>query len=285
MSHNLINNFRVHLTAQDLSENTIETYLNSIRAFSRWFSATNGYNLSSESITAQDIKEFRGFLQISGQKPATINLKLAAINSLCNFWQVSPGIVRNVVQQTTPPRWLDKRDQGKLLKQIQIQENGSITLKKKILSTRNRVIIMVMLNTGLRVSEICNLEIKDLTINPRSGSLEVRAAKGNKNRTIPLNLTARTNLEDWIKIANKSDGLVFNVSPREIQRVLQRLSWMTGVECTPHTLRHTFAHNLASSGIPLDQVAIILGHDRLDTTRIYTMPGMSDLSAAVSVLD
>ena len=144
---------------------------------------------------------------------------------------------------------------------------------------------MVMLNTGLRVSEICNLEIKDLTINPRSGSLEVRAAKGNKNRTIPLNLTARTNLEDWIKIANKSDGLVFNITPREIQRVLQRLSWMTGVECTPHTLRHTFAHNLASSGIPLDQVATILGHDRLDTTRIYTMPGMSDLSAAVSVLD
>jgi site-specific recombinase XerD len=113
----------------------------------------------------------------------------------------------------------------------------------------------------------------------------VRGSKGNKTRTIPLNLTARTNFEDWIRISNKVDGPVFDITPRQIQKVLQRLSWITGTECTPHTLRHTFAHNLASSGIPLDQVATILGHDRIDTTRIYTMPAMNDLSAAVSVLD
>ena len=53
------------------------------------------------------------------------------------------------------------------------------------------------------------------------------------------------------------------------------------LDCTSHTLRHTFAKNLVDAGIPLDQVATLLGHESLDTTRVYTRPSKRDLEQAV----
>lgn len=58
-----------------------------------------------------------------------------------------------------------------------------------------------------------------------------------------------------------------------------------GVDLSAHTLRHTFAKNLVDAGVTLEKVAALLGHSSLDTTRVYTTPGKSDLEKAVSVLD
>jgi integrase/recombinase XerC len=67
-----------------------------------------------------------------------------------------------------------------------------------------------------------------------------------------------------------------------VQRLVGEYARKAGLEdCTPHTLRHSFAKNLVDSGVPLDRVATLLGHENLNTTRIYTTPSVQDLAEAV----
>lgn len=281
----MIPGFQTYLTDQDLSENTLRSYLRAVSVFSRWFSGTNGYDLRLETITAQDIKEFREFLKIRGRKPATINTYLAGIRSLCNFWGVDSGQVRSVREQTTAPKWLDKPDQNKLIKAAQLLMNGAPTIGATHKATRDYIIFIVLLNTGMRVSELSNLTLDDINISERKGSANIRDSKGNKSRVVPLNNQARSLLSQWLDLRPGDLENLFGVKPRTIQRYLEKISRMAGIECTPHTLRHTLAHNLINSGISQNDVATLLGHDSLNTTRLYTQPGYVDLENAVKVLE
>lgn len=281
----MIPGYQSYLIDQDLSKNTVRSYLRAVSVFSRWFSGTNGYDLLLDSITAQDIKEFREYLKIRNRKPATINIYLAGIRSLCNFWGVDPGQVRSVREQTTAPKWLDKPDQNKLIKAAQLLMNGAPTIGATHKATRDYIIFIVLLNTGMRVSELCNLTLDDINISERKGSIKIRDSKGNKSRVVPLNNQARNLLSQWLDLRPGDLVNLFGVKPRTIQRYLENISRMAGVECTPHTLRHTLAHNLINSGISQNDVATLLGHDSLNTTRLYTQPGLVDLENAVKVLD
>ena len=149
-------------------------------------------------------------------------------------------------------------------------------------------IIKILLNTGLRVQELCDLKWKHITITDRKGNLDVNYGKGNKSRIIPLNQSAR--------LAFKSIGFDINIggesfvfigqrgplTPRGVQFMLKQLLSRTPLShISPHHLRHTFCKNLVDSGATLEKVAILAGHESLDTTKIYCRPSHSDLSEAV----
>jgi site-specific recombinase XerD len=71
---------------------------------------------------------------------------------------------------------------------------------------------------------------------------------------------------------------------RGVERVIESLGKQSGVEVTPHVLRHTFAKNLVDAGVTLEKVAMLLGHSNLNTTRIYITPSQADLAEAVGLL-
>ena len=119
----------------------------------------------------------------------------------------------------------------------------------------------------------------------------MRAGKGEKQRVIPINYTARKALIAWFDVRPETNSpKVFitqrgEITSRAVQLLLEDLGKSARIQkMTPHVASHTFAKNLVNSGITLEKVAMLLDHSSLDTTIAYTTPGMSDLEQAVCSL-
>jgi len=144
----------------------------------------------------------------------------------------------------------------------------------------------LLLGTGVRIAELAALEVGDLEIQERSGWVSVMG-KGMKTRRIPLDLRTRQALTDYMRGADLKAGKVFTgqrgpITVAGIDRLIHKYAYQAKLQnITAHKLRHTFAKNLVDTGTPLDQVATLLGHENLDTTRIYTRPSELDLEKAV----
>ncbi len=155
---------------------------------------------------------------------------------------------------------------------------------------RDVAIITILLHTGLRVSEICGLNIGDVVLKEKSGYVTV-IGKGRKRRTVPLNATARNALKNWLDIRGNNPGPLFisgkknRISVRAVQRMIEKYAYKARLEgVTPHTLRHTFCKSLIDSGESIDRVAVLAGHENLNTTARYTRPTQIDLQKAVEKL-
>jgi integrase/recombinase XerC len=272
-----MDDFQNYLLNLGLSTSTTTSYLGDLRQFSDWFYQTNGQQLTPAVLTMTDLREYRAWLvTVQRAKPATINRHLAAIRAYakCNGQHLE---IKGVTEQQQAPHWLDRREVAALMKELERAVLSSKTDKSENESIRNLSIIILLINTGLRISELCNLQGGDILLTERSGSMLVRAGKGLKNRTIPLNKAARNAL--------KTLEIPITIQARTIQRMLEEAGRRANIEVTPHRLRHTFAKSLIDAGRPLTEVAALMGHSSLDTTRLYTIPGQQDLIRAVASLD
>jgi len=144
---------------------------------------------------------------------------------------------------------------------------------------------VLLLNTGLRLGETEALNLNDVGINARSGNVRVRRGKGRRARTVPLNHDARTVLQAWLDVRPEdTDNALFlsqkggRLSSSAISNVIAKFADRTGLDdVSPHTLRHSFAKNLVDADVGLEKVATLLGHESLETTRLYTQPSKADL--------
>jgi len=116
----------------------------------------------------------------------------------------------------------------------------------------------------------------------------VRFGKGGKRRIVPLNADVRRAMNDWLEVRQGNSELLFSgrggepLSERGVQHLVRRYARAAKLDgCSPHTLRHTFGKALVDAGVGLEKVATLLGHESLDTTRIYTTPSADDLANAV----
>jgi site-specific recombinase XerD len=282
-----IADFRKYLIDKlDRSERTATSYADMVRLFSKWFETTNGQILTgtangaaTTNLTQTDVREYRSYLQRQGRAPATINAHLAALKAF-GAWCGVTIEAKGIDQQPLAPRWLDRRQESALLREAERSINAQAGPALKAIAERNYQAIVLLLNTGLRVSEVTQIKHSDVTLTARAGKLIVRAeiAKGGKQREVALNRDARSMLS---KIT-----LPLGVKSRQVQKAIREISRranLTGV--TPHVLRHTFCHNLASANVAQDRIATLAGHANLNTTRRYTQPGEQDLQNAVEALE
>jgi integrase/recombinase XerC len=280
----LLERFHRHLLESDRAKSA-KAYLTDIRMFAEWMQDQTG-NFSVRSITPLDIVEYRQHLQDENRAPTTINRKLTSLKLffkwLCTQGEITDNPAEDVkfvaVGNRQSIRWLNRNQQAALMRAV--REKGNL---------RDEAIIGLMLHAGLRVSEVSRLTKEDLYIGERSGRVIVRAGKGNKYREVPLNKTIRKILARWLS-ENKSECLFPNrygsqISVRGIYDLVAEYAYLARLEnVSPHTLRHTFCKNSIDMGIPIDQVAIMAGHSKLDITKRYTLPSLQDLQAAVERL-
>ena len=162
-------------------------------------------------------------------------------------------------------------------------------------SVRDRAIVITMLYTGLRLSELTALTVTDVAVTARKGTVTVRSGKGDRYRTVPLNSPCRTALSEWLvqraglrttketaTAALWLSRLGTHMSARAVGYVIARVAAdadLVGVSA--HVLRHTFVTNLIRSGADVVLVAELAGHRRLDTTRLYSLPSEADRARAV----
>ena len=301
-----LDEFVAYLQSKDRSPLTVKGYRSDLHAFARWFKQTHGGPLTPQAITPTDLREYRHhLLDVECSKANTINRRQTGIKMYLEWAKKTGQIERNpacdvksVPQASHGPRWLDKKEQYAL--QRAVEKDLQLALlrypKRWVTRRRDASMVILLLHTGLRVSEALNLQIHDIELADRSGQATVHHGKGSKQRSIPLNRAARQALRVWLDVRPDlaDNGYLFpavegtytgGLTSRSALRVLRRYGEEAGLpDLTPHILRHTFAKNLVNRGVGLEKVAALLGHASLNTTRIYGTPGQHDLENAVEKL-
>jgi len=140
---------------------------------------------------------------------------------------------------------------------------------------RDNLLIKCMFYLGLRNSEVINLRVEDVDLINRL--VKVVQGKGKKDRYVPIPTQELVNeLKEWI--GERTEGRVFHVSDRHLRRIVKHYAFKAGIrkpeEIHPHTLRHSYATHLQNTGVPLNVIQQILGHERIETTTIYVHLGM-----------
>jgi len=282
--------FVEHLT-QTKSRNTARAYLESLIDFERWFEAANGEPLSPIRLTPTDAREYRQAMAERKLAPATINLRLAAVQAYAAFNGLDLGKIKSTKIARPEIHWLGKQEQAAFWREVERDCQLAQSPAGRARTVRNRAVIALLLGAGLRLSELCDLDIGDVEMNHRAGNVTVRHGKGDKERTVPLNADVRQQLAAWIAI--RPDGVDWLFAGQRQERLRQTgVAEMVGeyarrakVEATPHSLRHSFAKNLVNAGVGIERVAMLLGHDSIETTRLYTLPSQQDLAHDVERLE
>jgi len=285
----LVDRFLKDLERQEASPRTRASYRLDLLHFFRWFAQTVGDSPAPEATTPTDVREYRGYLlNVEQRQPATVNRRLAALRRFFH-WGKAMGLakelptenVKGVASSPRAPRWLEKRDVDRLIRTV--ERHGS---------TRDLAIVLTLRHTGIRVSELSNLTLSDVEISERKGTLTVRSGKGGTFRVLPLNVDARRVIASYLEVRpTVSDTHLFmgqrgqGVSPRAVELLVTKYARLAGLEdVTPHTLRHSFAKHALDAGADLVSVSALLGHQRLETTAIYTTPSQRDLEKVVDRL-
>lgn len=284
----LIGDFGHYLDQQGKSENTLKAYHRDLVDFTGWWEEQVGEVFNPNAVDARDVVNYRTALIKVGAKPSTINRRLTVVKLFYDWGRRHGHLtntpfellerVRVATVKNIAPRWLDKNEQAALRRAVRGSSNP-----------RDLAIIEVMMGAGLRISEVVNLEVSDLTIKERSVDVRIRAlAKETKERTVPLDNRTRQALSAWLKVRDETMGpQVFYgqrgaITDRAVDYLVRKYAYQAKLEdVSAHTLRHTFGKNLVDAGVSLDQVAMLMGHESLETTKIYTMPSPADLHKAV----
>jgi len=275
-----INEFILSLSEnEDLNKKTLREYTSDLRDFTSWFEETWGIhsegslNFHPSEITTPTIVQYREYLQkIRCLKPTTINRRLNTLKRYFD-WAVRQDLVaidfskpvKLIPEEKTSPRQMTDKEEAILI--ATVEKHGNV---------RDRTLLLVMLHSGLRSMEVCDLTVKDVTIGKRSGHITVRAGKRNKQREVPLNSTARAALEPYLASlpngceylfpSEKTGGRLNERGLRHIIEKYARLAGLNGISA--HDLRHRFGY-VMSEKTTLHRLAQIMGHDSLNTTMVY----------------
>lgn len=254
------------------ADNTVITYRRILEAFGRWVER-NGGELSE--LTRYDVQAYIKDLEKDGKHPATLDKIFACISVYARFIQ-SPNIVKNIkrIKPQNKRQMAPKSLEGLEIKRLKREiEKGD--------SKRDIAIVYILLETGVRVSELCALNREDITIRERSGEMLVRQAKGGKSRTLPLSREVRYHLTQYLVTRNDSESALFisirgcRLSSRAVQHMLARFG------THPHALRHSFARRMVATGTDISAVAALCGHSDISMTMRYSKASQKELAAAI----
>ncbi len=190
---------------------------------------------------------------------------------------MNPGKpVKELSRQLLAPKGLERSQVRRLLREIELRQD-----------VRANAIFNLMLYSGCRVGDLVNLELHDLILSDRSGTVVFRCGKGGKQRSVPLPLLARSALQEYFNCRPPTDtSRVFigergALTDRGIRAICDRYSAIIGVKLHPHLFRHTMAKQfLADTGNDLVSLAQILGHESLSTTSRYAKRTSQQLADA-----
>lgn len=284
---------------------TARCYSADLRQYSEYLGESDNHNNEPDSNSAQDndastriqnqlrsadamfIRRYLSHLDGYGYSPATTARKIATLRSFYKWMLKHELINSNPMMLIRTPKQTKR-----LPKAIEVEQVEKLLASpdnRETLGARDRAILETLYSTGVRVSELVDLNRSDLDFS--SQTLHVRG-KGKKERIVPLGSHAMAAIRHYLTLlepdprfstlrqqsiedphvplfVNKNGG---RLSSRSVRRKLDKYLTMAGLDpsISPHTLRHSFATHLLDNGADLRSVQELLGHQSLSTTQIYT---------------
>lgn len=291
----LINDYKYYLKLErGLSDNTISNYEYDISRLISYLES-HEIDVSASEITENYIQQF--IYQVSKElKPQS---QARIISGLRNFFDY---LVFENYRETNPVDKIESPRLGrKLPDTLSIQDIDNIIAAIDLnyqfrgidLGHRNKAILESLYSCGLRVSELTNLKISDLFFD--EGFIKV-SGKGNKERFVPIGKSTQKIINIWLDIRkhidvnNESKDVVFlNYKGNQLTRamvftIIKKLVEKIGLNKTvsPHTFRHSFATHLLENGADLRAIQMMLGHESITTTEIYTHINKSHLNKVIN---
>ena len=235
-------------------------------------------NINIQNIKENHIKNYLKYLKDNNNDNRTINHNISTLRSFYKFLLIEKIIKDNPMEYIEMPK--TKKSLPKTLSIEEIDKLLDIKLNDHF-SYRNKAMLELMYSSGLRVSELVNVKIHDIDV---SNCIIRIMGKGKKERIVPLGDYAIKYIELYLKEhRNKlikrelNEYLFLNNHGKKMTRqgffkILKQLAREKNIktDCSPHTLRHSFATHLLNGGADLRSIQEMLGHESISTTQIYT---------------
>lgn len=287
-----VDGFVSSLTAA--SPHTVEAYTRDVGQFVDW--ANRGGCADTDALDHATLRRYLGYLTTRGFARPTISRKAAAIRSYLRY------LTRHGVLATDPGRnlrspkgasrlprvprareaaaMLDHAAAATRVEDSEPEEDSAHQARSTAVAFRDLAVLELLYGTGIRVSECCGLDDRDLDLGRRTVTV---LGKGSKIRRIPLGDPATDAIAAWVsqgrpvlETGETPAGAVFlnqrgrRLGPRDARRILEHHPLPDGRTLHPHALRHAYATHLLEGGADLRTVQELLGHADLATTQIYT---------------
>ena len=257
------------------SENTVLSYNRDLTKFIKYL-RTNKIT-SLDKVEEKDLEKYIKELNDNGFKSATVSRNIASLKAFFHYLN-NEGVLNNDPTKSLKSPKIEKKIPEILTTDevFALLEQPSGDSPKEI---RDKAMLELLYATGIRVSELINLEASD--VNLKTSSILCR--DGSKSRTIPYGKKAKDALTRYLEgareaiVDNKESTILFaNCSGQKMSRqgfwkLIKHYAKKAGIESdiTPHTLRHSFAAHLVENGADLRSVQEMLGHSDISTTQIY----------------
>lgn len=274
LNENIVKRFCACLAIGGKSEKTIAQYKRTVEHLFK--AAQKNYT----DIGVYDIRMFLAFEKQRGISNRTLENTRANLSAFFQWLVAEELIIKNPCMNIKPIKYTDKV-------RLPFSQVDIYKLRFACKNDKQRAIIELLLSSGIRVSEMTNLKIKDIDFYGKS--IHITKGKGDKERTAYMSDLARANITNYLN-DRKSDSeyLICNeygnpINPGGVRSILRTLGKKAGVDNVhPHRFRRTFATDLANRGMDIQEIKKLLGHSDINTTLEYVYT--SDEKAHASYL-
>ena len=269
--NDLIKEFVSDCMVRNLSIRTIKSYKNNLLLFSKWINIENLNDINSIKI-----KEYIQFKKDSGKKATYVNTIIKSLNSFYSYLLEEEYIVKNPMKRV---KFL--KEQKTLIMTFnddEVKRMLSVTKGNSFMATRNRLILALFIDTGIRNLELCQLKVKNIHDN-----YILLNGKGNKDRAVPLSPYTIKALSKYLRYRSERNivdeeylilscyGHMMTVEGNEhiVKGIGKKANVRSELRCSPHTFRHYFAQKNLMNGNDIYSISKLLGHANISITQTY----------------
>lgn len=257
------------------SDYTISSYEKDLDDYIKYL---NDKKLKYDKLEYKDVVDYIIYLKGKKLEATSVNRHLSSIRSFYKY------LIDNKITNSNPFKLVrGPKKEKKLPNYLQYDEFVDLinTCDETPLGIRNRMILELLFATGVRVSELVSIKLTDIDFKDRSIKI---TGKGKKDRIVYFNKVCQEVMSNYVINARqellkgkRNDYLIINhlgnkITSRGVQDIIEKVLLKSSIKhkISPHTLRHTFATLLLKEGMDIREVQELLGHERLETTSIYT---------------